>query len=284
MTEKTKQKKIKYRHNKKRNTALLFEILVKEMAKSVLSKNNQRQTAVAQIIKEHFKKGSSLYLDLSLYRALNESKNMDRRHAERLLAEVRRDREKIVYRQLFAEQTDLIREINSTLDMSVFSNFVADYKNLATIAQLFSDSSSAPERVLLEDRILEFMVKKKEPTTQKLEHVDNLVYKTFATKFNEAYSGKLHEEQQQVLTRYVFSVSDNGVSLKTYLNEEIDRLRESVKASLSIPEIKADPEMQKKTEAVVNFLDGLHKTPLNDDTVQKLLKIQELVREANPNG
>jgi hypothetical protein len=281
MTEKTKQRKIRYRHNKKRNSAFLFETLVKEMAKSVIEKDNKKQSIVAQIIKEHFKKGGTLYADLSLYRALNESKCEDKNHAVRLLHEVRRDREKISTKRLFVEQSSLIKKINSTLGIDVFANFVPDYKNLATIAQLFSDTSTAPERVLLEDKILEFMLKAEEPTSDKLEHVDNLVYKTFAKNFNSQYSGKLHEEQQQVLTRYVFSVSDNGVSLKAYLNEEIDRLRQRVSASLELSEIKSDSSMLEKTNSVLEFLDSLHTTPLNDKIVQKLLKVQELVRETD---
>jgi len=282
MTEKSRQRKIRYRHNKKRNTAFLFETLVKEMAKSVISKDNSRQSNVAQVIKEHFRKGTALYADLSLYRALNESKCQDRNHAVRLLHEVRRDREKISTKKLFVEQSTLIKKINTALGVDVFANFVPDYKNLATIAQLFSDTSTAPERVLLEDRILEFMLLRvEEPTTDKLEHVDNLVYKTFANNFNNQYAGKLHEEQQQVLTRYVFSVSDNGVSLKTYLNEEIGRLKDRVRASLSLAEVKADKSMQERTEKVLSFLDGLHKTPLNDKVIQKLLKVQELVRETD---
>ena len=280
MTEKTKQRKIRYRHNKKRNTAFLFEALVKEMAKSVIEKDSAKQTTVAQVIKEHFKRGTSLYADLSLYRALNETKCDDQNHAVRLLHEVRRDRERISSKQLFTEQSRLIKKINTALGVDVFANFVPDYKNLATIAQLFSDTSSAPERVLLEDRILEFMLKKVEPE-KSMEHVDNLVYKTFAKNFNTQYSGKLHEEQQEVLTRYVFSVSDNGVSLKTYLNEEIGRLRTEVQSSLSLAEIKSDEGMTSKTNEVIGFLDSLHSTPLNDSIIKKLMKIQELVRETS---
>ena len=42
------------RHNKKRNTAFLFETLIKEMAKSVVANDSERQTKIAKIIKRHF--------------------------------------------------------------------------------------------------------------------------------------------------------------------------------------------------------------------------------------
>ena len=56
------------------------------------------------------------------------------------------------------------------------------YKNLASIAQLFSDSTSVKKTVLLEDSLVESMVKQPVEKVEKMEPIDNLVYKTFATK------------------------------------------------------------------------------------------------------
>ena len=72
MTTKTRR----YRHNKKRNTAFLFETLIKEMAKSVMAKDAKRQTQAAQLIKNHFSKGTALYSELQLYRAISETKDV----------------------------------------------------------------------------------------------------------------------------------------------------------------------------------------------------------------
>ena len=54
-------KKTKFRHNKKRNTAFLFETLVKELTKSVVEKNEERKQIVVDLIKEHFSSGTSLH-------------------------------------------------------------------------------------------------------------------------------------------------------------------------------------------------------------------------------
>ena len=54
------------RHNKKRNTAFLYETLVKELTKSVVKKQHQRKERVIQIIKENFNKNTPLHRELQL--------------------------------------------------------------------------------------------------------------------------------------------------------------------------------------------------------------------------
>ena len=49
---------MKLKHNKKRNTAFIFEALVKELTKSVIKKNDAKKRQIAGIIKEHFKNDS----------------------------------------------------------------------------------------------------------------------------------------------------------------------------------------------------------------------------------
>ena len=48
------------RHNKKRNTLFLFEVLVHEMTKCITSKDDERKSVVLSILKEFFKSGSEL--------------------------------------------------------------------------------------------------------------------------------------------------------------------------------------------------------------------------------
>lgn len=275
------EKKTRYRHNKKRNTAFLFEVLVKEMAKCVLSKDAHRQTKVAQIIKVHYSKGTSLYEELKAYRAINETRDVDANMAHRIITEARFQHSRINSKRLFEEQSSLIRKINHTLGSDIYSNFVPNYKSLASIAQMFSSSASAKDVILLENYLVEAMSVTKKTEEPKMEPIDNLVYKTFAKKFNEQYSGVLQEEQREVLTRFVFSMSDNGISLKTYLNEEVDRLRSAVVDSYEIAEIKKDSRMLENAQRVVGFLDSLKTTPLTEREVQKIMKVQELVREVN---
>ena len=275
---------MKFKHNKKRNTAFLFETLIKEMAKSVVANDSERQTKIAKIIKRHFTKRGVLYKDLQSYKVLMELKEAESDFAKRIISEVRRDRDRLNTQNIFSEQSKLIKKINVELGQEVYSNFVPNYKTMATIGQLFADNVSPNEKVILEDKLLTEMTKAEEKTEKEiLEHLDSIAYKTFTNKFNKAYAGKLHEEQQQVVSKYIYSVSDNGISLKTYLNEEVGRLREKVRSSLDSEEISSDPEMVKKTEQVLEFLDSLTETKLDEAAIKKIMQIQGLIREVETN-
>tara|TARA_A200000159_G_scaffold164859_1_gene196822 strand:- start:1005 stop:1844 length:840 start_codon:yes stop_codon:yes gene_type:complete len=275
----------KPKHNKKRNTAFLFETLIKEMAKSVISKDEERHRTAAQIVKKHFARGTALYEELQLYKAILETKEATEDIAKRVVLEATLRYNNINRRNVFAEQSDLIRQINYNLGSEVYSNFVPSYKNIATVAQMFSNLTPVAEKVLLENKVVEFMVRKEQKLEpEALEPIDNLVFKTFANKFNEQYSGKLTPEQREVLMRFVYSMSDNGVSLKSYLNEEIQRLRGVVLGSRELVEVKSDNSMLAKTEKVVEFLDSLQQTPLSEEIIKKILKVQELASEVTSNG
>jgi hypothetical protein len=275
---------MKFKHNKKRNTAFLFETLIKEMAKSVVANDSERQTKIAKIIKRHFTKRGVLYKDLQSYKVLMELKEAETGFAQRILSEVRRERDRLNTQNIFSEQSRLIKKINVELGQEVYSNFVPNYKTMATIGQLFADNVSPNEKVILEDKLLTEMTKAEEKTEKEiLEHIDSIAYKTFTNKFNKAYAGKLHEEQQHIVSKYIYSVSDNGISLKTYLNEEVGRLRDKVKASLDVKEVSSDPEMIRKTKQVLEFLDSLTETKLDETAIKKIMQIQGLVREVETN-
>ncbi len=271
---------MKFKHNKKRNTAFLFEALIKEMAKSVVSNDTERQSKIARIVKRHFQKRGVLYKDLQTYKVLIDLREAEETFARRILSEVRRDRQKIDTTKVFTEQSKLIKKINVELGREVYTNFVPNYKSMATIAQLFSDTLPPKEKVLLEDRILEEMTRAEAKTEAEImEHVDSLVYKTFADKFNKEYEGKLHEEQRKVVSKYIYSVSDNGLSLKSYLNEEVARLKEQVQRSLNHDDIKNDDQMLDSTKKVLSFLEELKNTKLTDDVIKKIMQVQGLIRE-----
>ena len=150
---------MKFKHNKKRNTAFLFEALIKEMAKSVVENNQERQIKIARIIKRHFQKRGILYKDLQTYKTLMNLREAEETFAKRILSEVRRDRDRLDRGKVFVEQSKLIKKINIELGQEIYSNFVPNYKAMATIAQLFSDNIPSEEKILLEDRIVEEMTR-----------------------------------------------------------------------------------------------------------------------------
>ena len=113
---------MKLRHNKKRNTVFLYESLVKELTKSVVQNNAERKKIVLSILKEYFKKDSVLGKELSLYKDVLESRELDFPTAEKILHEA-----KMVYwsgfknQKVYDEQSEVITKVNRDLSKN-FNN------------------------------------------------------------------------------------------------------------------------------------------------------------------
>lgn len=270
---------MKAKHNKKRNTAFLYETLIKELTKSVVEKDLKKKEALNSLIKECFNRGSLLFKELTLYRALYETQDLKSQTAEKLLNEVKRIHSSINKKKIFEEQSVLIKKMNQILSKGVYSNFVPNYKSLATIYQVFSEETPIKKRIFLEEGIISALTNNTVEKDPEMKPIDNIVYNSFVEKFNQEYVGKLLSEQKTLLNKYITSFMDNGIELKIFLNEEIGRLKEELKKSKSLKEITSDPEMTKKTEKVLNMLESFKKSEINKVLVQKILKIQDLAQE-----
>ena len=278
MAKQEKKKKSKFKHNKKRNTAFLFESLVKELTKASVNNDLRRRASIISVLKKNFKKGSTLHKELDLYRSIYEAVGTDRMTAERILSEAKRLYAMIPQGDVFNSQTQLIDDINKEVGDDVYANFVPNYKDLATLTQIFSNNLEMKDRVLLENKIVYNMLSESERPEQ-MQHISNLTYKTFTKKFNKEYSDHLHEEQKELLSKYILSFVDNGLELKVYLNEELGRLKKEVEESKELEEIRSDDAMIQNTKKVLDLLDSFSKEQLNETQIRKVLKIQELVRE-----
>ena len=49
------------KHNKKRNTAFIYEILVKELTRAIMKNDQQLQEEISTLIKKSFSKNTNLY-------------------------------------------------------------------------------------------------------------------------------------------------------------------------------------------------------------------------------
>ena len=269
---------MKVKHNKKRNTAFLYETLVRELAKTVVDKDGSRRQKILSIVKEGFASDEVLGRELTLYKTLLEAKNVEPIVAEKILQEVKMVFNRISPNQRFTAQSKIISRINKELPNSVWNNFIPNYKSLATISAIFNDATPIKQKVLFEDTVLKNMTRELNEPEKKLEPIDNIVYRTFVEKFNTEYKDLL-EEQKKLLSKYVSSFANGGLDLKVYLNEEIGRLRDALRGSLTMEEVASDSIMIQKTKKVLGILEAYKSEPLTDKMVEDVLKIQPLVRE-----
>ena len=262
--------RIKLKHNKKRNTAFLFESLTKELTKAIVTKDEKRKALVLSIIKEHFKKGTALARELDVYKCLYESRGLPKETAERMINEGKRVYFGLNQQHIFNDQTKVINDVNRQLGPAVFTNFMSNYKDLATIAQIFDQEIPMKTRVILEQFLIERIVS--EDQTHTLKPIDNIVYKEFVKKFNDKYGTTLLEEQKELLTRYIASFSDGDFDFKVYLNEEISRLKYVVKNTAKLNE-------GTQRQDVLSVIDNIKNTQINHEVIEKVLKLQGIVKE-----
>ena len=275
---------VKFKHNKKKNSAFLYEALVIELTKAILKKDESSKTQIASLIKESFRFDTSLHQELKLYHSLTKTQNAHPRTAERILSEVLKQREVIDKKRLLSEQNKLVRKIKKMLPEDTFNNFVPNYKSLATIYQIFNQRSTIKTKVLLENQIIKGMILSEAKDKDQMVPIDNLVYKTFTKKFNAEYSGELLKEQKELLSKFVSSFVDNALRLKLYLNEEISRLKKDLKKSLMMEEIISDAAMTKKVQAIIESLEEFKNEEPKKEMIQKVIKVQGLIHEIKSDG
>jgi len=268
---------MKIKHNKKRNTAFVYEALVREATVAILKNDRERKNKVISIIKKHFHNESMLHKDLEFYRSLYENQNLDQKTSEKILREVRLQKQLVDSKYLFEQQTKLIRDINKELSSEVFNNFVPNYRTLATIDQIFSLKTSPKDCVILENEIVNNMRSK--VVNGSTVPVDKLTYNTFVKKFNEKYESELLNEQKELLTYYIASFADNALELKVFLNEELSRLKTKLIESKKVEEIKNDEDMLRKTNEVIEKLQSFTTAQITEDVLSTVLKTQSLVEE-----
>jgi len=274
---------MKSRHNKKRNSAFVYEALIREATVAILKKDLKRQKTAVKLIKRHFKEDSLLRRDLECHRSLYENQNLDKETSEKILREAKLASRLIDSEGLFKEQSVLIHDVNKELEPSVFNNFVPNYKSLAYIARIFSDKTSPKDQVILEGEIIKNMTNAPIETSRS-EEIDSVVVRTFTEKFNHKYDTNLLEEQKELLIYYISSFTDNALELKVFLNEEIVRLKACLTEAKASPEIKNDPDMLAKTEEIIARLKEFSKRSIDDELLLTVMKTQSLVKEIYTDG
>jgi hypothetical protein len=268
------------KHNKKRNTMFIYETLLREVVKQSIKKNRAKRNIAIDLLKEHFQRDTALGTELELYKTLLHTRNLTEKMAEKLIGEAVKQHTKINQKALFTEQSAVIAAINKKISRGVFANFVPNYKDLATIAQIFSNTLKPKSKVLLENRLMQRLAT---PTSaaEAAPSVSRLVVKNFIKRFNDEYEG-LFKEQKELLSKYIGSFTDGGIEFRFYLNEEIGRLKEVVEKGFHLQEVRGDGGLKEKLTEVKGALNNFNKKPIEKEEMMSILKIQTLARELTP--
>ena len=127
-------------HNKKRNVGIIYEQLLRLIAKHLVEGNKDKHQEGLAILKRNFKPGSELYREFRLFNALVKTTVPNDSLAARILAEAKLAALDFDAQQLRKEKAQLIKEINRGLNYPDFyQQKVVDYRSYATIQTLLND-------------------------------------------------------------------------------------------------------------------------------------------------
>jgi hypothetical protein len=266
---------MKYNHNKKRNTALIYEVLINELTKATLNDNSIKREKIVGVLKKFFSKGKILAKELEIYKSLTGDTLYESRSVvEKIIIESKKQFKSLDRKQVFNEQTKLINKINKNISKDIWQNYIPSFKKNATANQILQSELSPKKQVMMESKLVKSLVTPAK-TDEKFPKVNNLAMKTFITKFNEKYSRELNDTQREFLNKYIMSHVDSGLEFKMYMYEEISRLKTVLEEGCT----NKDKDTQVKIQKVLDKISNYNKKKLDKESLYEIFKIQMLVSE-----
>jgi len=272
------------KHSKYRNTGILFELLVRQIAADTLNNKDSKATA---IIKKHFSKNTELAKELKLYQsAIKESFNSEYKAGE-FLNIILKERAKLTETTLTKQKYNLIKDIKKNFVLEDFFKYrVSNYKENASIYKLFEykNSDNPKQYVECKSTLMEHLTGKSknsdkivktinEDYTKQPKEVRLLAWKMLVENFNNKYTN-LSSKQRSILKEYIESV-DNSEKLKNFVVREANQLQKSLK-SIKI----TDKVTRIKVNEVITLASKLKSSKvITESQVLSLLRYYELYDE-----
>jgi|TARA_B100000287_G_scaffold431247_1_gene488126 hypothetical protein len=269
------------KHSKVKNTGLIFELLVRQVASDTM---NNKSSKALNVIKKHFHTNSELSKELKLYRTVSTEKFKTENKAEKFVEAVVKARKNINESQLRRDKYNLIKDLKSNFNVGeFFKSRVSNYKLHASTYKLFEYAEAddpkeyVDSRFTVTEHVATQPLKKEKSNGLSSEHKDVriLASKMVVDKFNEKYS-KLSTEQKRMLREYINNVS-NSVNLKKYVMNETKKLQNLIISQKSSVPSKV---IRIKLNEVATLLNKLNKKHIVEDKdVLTMLRYYELVNE-----
>jgi len=280
---------MRIKHSKYKNTGLIFELLVKQIAADTLDK---KDSAAVQILKKFFTGKSALVREFKLYEFILKNKSVSQAKAESIVSTIIEVARTIDKDTLKKQRYNLIKEIKDNYNIDeFFSISVKDYKPLAALyclmeAHKVTDVIDPNFLVDNKTTILEHLTKeeqnKKQVRDTLIEEYSKydkdlklLTFKILLEKFNSKY-GSLLPEQKNILKEFITSV-DSSARLRNVVNEELEKLKQIIN---KLKDTVQDEIVAIKLQEVAKGIQPVAKTKrVTDDHLVNIMQYYELVQE-----
>jgi len=280
---------MKVKHSKYKNTGLIFELLVKQIASDTLSK---KDSPALSVLKKFYAGKSSLAKEYKLYEFISKNSNVSPLRAEAILSTITEISRKLDQAAIKKQKYELIAEIKTHYNVDEFFAIqVRDYKALAALYCLLETQNNADNvdpSSLIENKttILEHLTSKaqneddvKDTLIEEYSKYDKdlrlLTFKILLEKFNDSYKDLL-PEQKNILKEFITSVNST-TRLRTIVNEELEKIATKV---VELSEKVSDKVIKIKLEEVKKAIKPVsNKEKIGDTHLVNLMQYYELVHE-----
>ena len=280
---------MRIKHSKYKNTGLIFELLVKQIAADTL---NKKDSSAVNVLKKYFTGKTSLVREFKLYQLILKNKSVSQSKAESIVSTIVEVARGIDKNLLKKQKYALIKEIKDNYNIEdFFSMSVKDYKPLAALYCLMEAhkvSEVVDPNVLVNNKttILEHLTKtaqdKGEVRDTLIEEYSKydkdlklLTFRILLEKFNSKYNTLL-PEQKNILREFITSV-DSSTKLRSIVNEEIKKLLVEI---TKLSKTSKDSIIRIKLQEVLKNIQPLsNKEKVTDSHLVDIMQYYELIKE-----
>lgn len=280
---------MRIKHSKYKNTGLIFELLVKQIAADTL---NKKDSSAVKILKKYFTGRTTLVREFKLYQFILKNKSTSQNKAESIVSTIVEVSRELNRELLKKQKYSLIKEIKANYNIEdFFSMSVKDYKPLAALYCLMEAhriTDLVDPNVLVNNKttILEHLTKnvqdKKEVRDNLIEEYSKydkdlklLTFRILLEKFNSKYSTLL-PEQRNILKEFITSV-DSSTKLRGIVNEEIGKLSKVIN---KLAKSSKNGIIQIKLQEVIKTIKPLtNKEKVTDSHLINIMQYYELIKE-----
>jgi hypothetical protein len=278
----------KITHSKFKNTGILFELLVRQIASDTVS---GKDSAAINIIKKYFNK-TELAKEHKLYQILVTPKSINESKAEIFINSTLDASLRLNKSMLRKEKYNLIKEIRDNYNLEdFFKAKITNYTQYAAVYNLIEAHNSSTfisPQLIINNKItlLEHITRKevnkdelKDRILEEYAQMDKgtrlLAYRVLLEKFNKKYS-TLDSRQKTILKEFINNIS-NTVELKEFINKKYVEVRAELSGLISKV---VDKTTQIKLNEVVNLIIPIEKNQnVKDENVISLLQYCQLINE-----
>jgi hypothetical protein len=271
----------KIKHSKFKNTAMLFELLTRQITSDIISSN---ESVAIQILKKFFNKNTELIKEYRLYKTLSDEKLKSDTKANMLIEAALKARRGLNKNRLQNEKYELIKTIKENFEIdSFFQTKVQNYKLLASIYKIFEYNELENPVEITKSRItiLENITSNQSKAnltedtyiSNEPKEVRLMAYKYLVEKFNAKYMN-LSESQKVLLREYIENVSNTN-NLKSLVQTEAVTIKRLF--SKNMHRIK-DKSLKIKLQEVIGLLDDYQNIKkVEENHISALLRYYSLI-------